>query len=242
MSKKTEAQEEEYYEVVPTRSYTEEEKKSEDLEKEIQEIKDAIKGTGEISEFGESAEKFMSKILELLKNSQRMVKEVSKTNKELSSKIQTALDSMNKTNEILSNKLTKILDYFAEAAEVEGAESEEIGTTITKQMNGVRSALQAIIKQNKQTQELLKRIEKNIRTQSKQMKRASEERKSREVQKPTRTAPQQQTGGPQGPSRTSQQRAPPSFTQAPESGERGGEKPETEEGELPPPPFPPSEK
>ncbi|MFO7872652.1 MAG: hypothetical protein R6U26_03365 [Candidatus Undinarchaeales archaeon] len=207
--------EEEYYEIVPTETYSKSEEKSRKLEKEIDEIRNAIKGSVGVSKFGKTAEEFMPKILELLKNSQKMVKEVSRTNKELSGKLQEALDSMNKTNKLLSNKLTKILDYFSEAAEMEETEGAEIGETISKQMNGVRSALQAIIEQNKQTQHLLKLIEKDLRTQSKKT--------------PSRAPAQQRGPEPRS------ERTPPQKQRAP-----AREKPELEEGELPPPPFPPS--
>ncbi len=207
--------EDEYYEIVPTETYSKSEEKSENLEKEIDEIRNAIRGSVGASKFGKTVEEFMPKVMELLKNSQKMVKEVSRTNKELSSKLQEALDSMNKTNKLLSNKLTKILDYFSQAAEIEGAEETEVGEIISKQMNGIRSALQATIEQNKQTQHLLKLIEKDLRTQSKKTSsRAPAQRRGPEPRS-ERTAPQQQ-------------RAP------------ARKRPELEEGELPPPPFPPS--
>lgn len=206
--------EDEYYEIVPTDSFSKSEEKNVKLEKEINEIRDALKSSVGISKFGESAEQFMSRVLELLKNSQKMVTEVSRTNRELSSKLQEALDSMSKTNKLLSNKLTKILNYFAEAAEVEGAEETEIGETISKQMNGVRSAIEALVEQNKETHHLLKLIEKDLRTQSKHLARP---------QAPQRPAPESRRySEPPRPQRSLQ-----------------SERPEIEEGELPPPPFPP---
>lgn len=152
---------EEYYEIVPTEPFSERETKKEhiELEREIEELKKKIKSTTGIAKYSEETEKFMGKIVELLTNSQKLVTEVAETNKDLASKIQTALDTMNKTNKVLSEKLTKILDYFAKAGEIE----EEVSPDILEPINQIQESLNNLIKETKRTNQLLQLIEKDLK-------------------------------------------------------------------------------
>lgn len=154
MPKKTET-----YEIVPIDPFSKIEKKTENLERDIRDIKEALKGATGFSKIGESANEFISQILNLVGTSQKMIEEVTKSNKEVVNKIKEALEKMNKTNEELSTELTKILDILSRASEI--TEEEESGMEdLVKAINGLSDSLS---KQNNKTQEILESIEKHLK-------------------------------------------------------------------------------
>lgn len=216
-------QKEETYEIVPIDPLSRIEKKSENLEKEISDIKSALRGTVGLSKLEENADEFITQMLNLLKASQKMVEEVAASNQQVAGKIQEALDRMNATNEEMSEKMGKILDFFAQATEaMEGGEDtgsiENVSKTISSSMGDLKKSIDSMVTQNEKTHGLLESIGKDLKKQT---------------MRPRAPAPMpQQRYPPQGggmmPPPNSGMPAPP-----PQPGGRQGS------GELPPPPFPP---
>ncbi|MFH1424951.1 MAG: hypothetical protein ABIG20_04765 [archaeon] len=152
---------EETYEIVPIDPVHKAERKHESLEKEIADIKAAMRGTVGISKLQSGADELIHHMLDLLKSSQNMVEEVAKSNQQVSLKIQEGLDKMNAVNEQMSGKLAKILEMFSQAAAAMGGDdgSEELAKAIT----GLNKSIETLVEKTGENTQILKSIEKNLR-------------------------------------------------------------------------------
>ncbi len=149
----------ELYEIVPTETYSDISYRSSQIQKEIDEIKDAMKSTVGLAKVEANAQSMITRMLEMVETSQRLVEQVSSSNQQLSLKVQEALDKMNRTNAVLSEKLSAILDSFIKASE-----SMEQGPDETaKAVENLTHSVDAIHSQNAKVLELLESIDKSLK-------------------------------------------------------------------------------
>lgn len=157
----------EMYEIVPVDPFSKVEKKSEELEKDIEEIKAALRGAVGLSKVTSNAEAFIGNMLELMKETQRLVSEIAESNKQLSQKMEDALEGMNSANKELSAKVEKILAFFEKATEVMDTESSESSDKQMQMLLGeIRNSLNYIAQQSKKNCTILESIEKNLKKES----------------------------------------------------------------------------
>src|SRR3989344_2489312 len=159
MALKKQGESEELYEIVPTESYSDISAKSEQLEKEIEEIKTALKGAVGLAKVEAGAQTLITQMLDMVKTSQKLVEQVATSNQQLAQKVQEALDRMNETNAALSEKLGTILDTFMQATEAMEGEPEET-EKMAKELN---DSINSLIQQNARILATLESIEKNLR-------------------------------------------------------------------------------
>jgi len=150
---------EELYEIVPTETYSDISARSEQLEKEIEEIKTSLKSTVGLAKVEAGAQTIITQMLDMVKTSQKLVEQVATSNQQLAQKVQEALDRMNETNEALSEKLGTILDTFMQATEAMEEEPEETG----KLMSSLSDSINSLVQQNSKILQTLEMIEKNLR-------------------------------------------------------------------------------
>jgi myosin heavy subunit len=204
----------EVYEIVPVDPLSQVSRKNERLEKEIHEIRNALRGTAGLSRIESNANQFIDHMLDLMKSSQKMVDEVAKSNQAVAQKIEVALTNMEKTNTELSEKLTKILTFFAQATEAMEEESTGDSQMVTA-VNTLNETLSKLQESTSKSSELLSSIERNVKQQRVRSQ-------SIPVPKPMSSAPM--PSGSKG--------APP-LPLPPEAPVTG------KAPDLPPPPFPP---
>ena len=150
---------EELYEIVPSESYLDVSYKSSALQREIDEIKEALKSSAGLARVEADAQAIISKMLSMIETSQKLVEQVSSANQQLALKVQNALDRMNKTNEILSEKLGTILDAFGQASESMGEEPDETAMMV-KSLN---SSIEMLVEQNSKILEALSSIDRSLK-------------------------------------------------------------------------------
>ena len=73
MATRTPPEKEELYEIVPTETYSDISARSEQLEKEIEEIKSALKGAVGLAKVEAGAQTFITQMLDMVKTSQKLV-------------------------------------------------------------------------------------------------------------------------------------------------------------------------
>ena len=149
----------ELYEIVPTEAYSDISLRSSQIQKEIDEIKDAMKSAVGLAKVESNASGMISKMLEMVQTSQRLVEQVSNSNQQLALKVQEALDKMNRTNVVLSEKLSLILDSFTQASESMGGETDESG----KALQNLSHSIDLLVGQNAKILEALESIDKNLK-------------------------------------------------------------------------------
>lgn len=150
---------EELYEIVPTDAYSDYSTKSDQLEKEIDEIKTALKSAVGLAKVESEAQAIIGQMLDMVKSSQKLVEQVALANQQLAQKVQEALDRMNDTNAALSEKLGTILDTFMQATESMGEEPDDS----SKLISSLTESMNAVVQQNKRVIATLDAIEKNLR-------------------------------------------------------------------------------
>lgn len=157
----------EMYEIVPVDPFSKIEKKSEELEKEIAEIKEALRGTVGLSKIESNASEFISNMLNMMQSTQKMLEEVAHSNQHFSEKLQASLDAMSSASAELSSKLSKVLDFFEKASEALG-EEEEVGQSqnLAPLISDFKISLDTLIEQNKKTREVLESIERYLKKES----------------------------------------------------------------------------
>lgn len=158
------------YEIVPVDPFSKLEKKSESLEHDIREIKSALRGTVGLSKIESNADAFISKMLDMLSSSQKMVEQVANSNQKVATQIEAALEKMNKANEDLSNKLTKILNFFAQATDAMGGEEpdltpalQQMTASITGAVGGLKKSMDMMIQQNMAIHKSMESMEKHLK-------------------------------------------------------------------------------
>lgn len=149
----------ELYEIVPTEAYSDISLRSSQIQKEIDEIKDAMKSAVGLAKVESNASGMISKMLEMIQTSQRLVEQVSNSNQQLALKVQEALDKMNRTNVVLSEKLGSILDSFIQASESMGGETDESG----KALQNLSHSIDLLVGQNAKILETLESIDKGLK-------------------------------------------------------------------------------
>ncbi len=149
----------ELYEIVPTETYSDISYRSSQIQKEIDEIKDAMKSTVGLAKVEANAQSMITRMLEMVETSQRLVEQVSNSNQQLALKVQEALDKMNRTNAVLSEKLSSILDSFIKASE----SMEEGPDETAKAVENLTHSVDAIHSQNAKVLELLESIDKSLK-------------------------------------------------------------------------------
>ena len=149
----------ELYEIVPTEAYSDISLRSSQIQKEIDEIKDAMKSAVGLAKVESNAQGMFSKMLEMVLTSQRLVEQVSNSNQQLALKVQEALDKMNRTNVLLSEKLSTILDAFAQAGQSMGGETDESG----KALQNLGHSIDLLVGQNAKILETLESIDKGLK-------------------------------------------------------------------------------
>ena len=206
-----ERKKEELYEIVPSETYSDISYKSSEIQREIDEIREAMKGAVGLAKVESNAQSMITKMLDMVQTSQRLVEQVSGSNQQIAQKVQDALDKMNRTNAVLSEKLSSILDSFIKASESMSGEPDELA----KAMSSVSRSIDLLVGQNSKILEALESIDKSVK---------------RGAVRPAIAPPPRQAIAqyPRRPQRAAQPMFPPA-----ESGGQGYE------DELPPPPFPP---
>ena len=101
------------YEIVPVDPLSKIHSRTNSLEKDIYEIKNALKSTVGISKLQSNADEFIKRMMDMLNSTHQLVQEVADSNQIVAQKIQEAIDRMNEANDTLTRKLTKILEVFA---------------------------------------------------------------------------------------------------------------------------------
>ena len=157
----------EAYEIVSIDPLSRIEKRNENLEKDIREIRAALRGTVGLSQLEAGADEFISQMLGLMETSQKMVQEVAVSNQQVAKKIQEAIDNMNESNKALSDKMTRVLDFFSRAAESMGGEEEGgVSDVLSSSLDALHESLDSLVDQNKATHETLMSIEKHLKKQN----------------------------------------------------------------------------
>ena len=139
---------EEIYELVQTDPLEKLKAKGSELEKEIDAIKEILKDTVTISKLNSSAEELVGKLIEMVKLSQDMTKNVSKSNGEVSREINKSILEMRDSNKELGQKLDALLEFFAEAGEKEEIEKSEIESDMHEVLSKVSTKIDALIQSN----------------------------------------------------------------------------------------------
>jgi len=183
----------ESYEIVSVDPLSRIEKRNEGLEKEIREIRTALRGTVGLSKLEAGADEFITQMLGLMEASQKMVREVATSNQQVANKIQEAIDKMDASNKTLSDKMTRVLDFFAGAAESIGGEEESGGVSevLSESIVALHESLDSLVAQNRETHETLTSIEKHLKKQN--IASAPKRPPMRPLPTPQRRAPAPQT-------------------------------------------------
>ncbi len=182
---------EELYEIVPTEAYSDISARSEQLEKEIDEIKTALKSAVGLAKVESGAQTVIVQMLDMVKTSQKLVEQVANSNQQLAQKVQEALDKMNETNTALSEKLGTILDTFAQATEA----MEEEPAETEKLVKELGTALSSLVQQNSRMLSTLESIEKNLRRPALRSPAAMPPPPQRQRPRPAARPPQQEEEG-----------------------------------------------
>lgn len=175
---------EELYEIVPTDAYSGYSARSEHLDKEIEEIKNALKSAVGLAKVEANAQTIITQMLDMVNVSQKLVEQVATANQQLAQKVQEALDRMNETNAALSEKLGTILDTFAQASE----SMDEAPDETTQAVKNLADTMGKIAQQNSRMIATLESIEKNLRRSA---VRAPPMMQSRPRPRPMQRYPQQ---------------------------------------------------
>lgn len=202
------------FEIVPVDPVSKLQKRSDSLEQDIREIKNALRGTVGLSKLESNADNFIQKMLDLMTASQKMVEEVAASNQKVADKIQNAIDHMNHANEELSQKLSHVLEFFAQATEAMANEGEEAGAGaggagLVSAIGELKESVEKLGENTARSVQLLQSIEKGFKRQA--------------VPHGPLMQPRSRMGMPPPPPGMVGRSAPPA----------GGEP------DLPPPPFPP---
>lgn len=150
---------EELYEIVPAETYSDISYRSSELQKEIDEIRDALKSTVGLAKVESNAQAMITRMLQMVETSQRLVEQVSNSNQQLALKVQEAVEKMNRANVILSEKLTLILDSFVKASEAMGGETGES----SKVFENISRSIDLLVGQNSKILEALESIDKGLK-------------------------------------------------------------------------------
>jgi chromosome segregation ATPase len=205
------------YEIVPVDPLSKIHSRTNSLEKDIHEIKNALRSTVGISKLQSNADEFIKRMMDMLNSTHQLVQEVADSNQIVAQKIQEAIDRMNEANDTLTRKLTKILEFFEQATEEMGEEGEETSDEVSGAMTTLNKGIAELIRSTQITNKSILDLQKNMGRPS-----AS----GRPAMPPP---PQMQT----------QQRQ---TTRQPVSNQQQGnnqQKPQNQNRGLPPPPFPP---